>query len=257
MAGGSGTRLHPLTIAVNKHLLPVYNKPLIYYSISTLMLVGIREILIICDPEQKDDFYNLLGDGSQFGVTFTYKIQDKPEGIAQGILIAEDFIRNEKVALILGDNIFNGVGLGRQLSEYSKIQGGQGFAYNVRDPHRYGVVELDKYGNVLTIEEKPINPKGSLALTGLYFYDENVFKIASELLPSSRGELEITDLNRAYLEQGRFKVKLLPRGTAWLDTGTFESLHDASSYIKIIEERQDSAVGDPKEVAINQGWIES
>jgi glucose-1-phosphate thymidylyltransferase len=221
------------------------------------MLAGIRDILIICDPKQIDDFYKLLGDGSQFGVTFRYKTQDKPEGIAQGILIAKDFIRNEKVALILGDNIFNGVGLGRQLSEYSKIQGGQGFAYNVRDPYRYGVVELDKYGNVLTIEEKPIKPKSSLALTGLYFYDENVFEFANELLPSSRGELEITDLNKAYLEKGLFKVKLLSRGTAWLDTGTFESLHDASSYIKIIEERQESAVGDPKDVAINQGWIES
>ena len=257
MAGGSGTRLHPLTIAVNKHLLPVYNKPLIYYSISTLMLVGIRNILIICDPIHKDNFSKLLGDGSQFGVTFSYKTQDRPAGIAQGILLAEDFIKNEKVALILGDNIFSGVGLGRQLSEYSQVQGGHGFAYNVRDPQRYGVVELDSSGNVLTIDEKPVNPKSSLALTGLYFYDENVFEMANKLIPSSRGELEITDLNKAYLEKGMFKVKLLSRGTAWLDTGTFESLHDASSYIKIIEDRQDSAVGDPRDVAVNQGWIES
>ena len=221
------------------------------------MLVGIRDILIICDPKQINNFLKLLGDGSQFGVTFTYKTQDKPEGIAQGILLAKDFIANEKVALILGDNIFSGVGLGRQLSDYSTVQGGQGFAYNVRDPERYGVVELDKYGKVVTIEEKPINPKSSLALTGLYFYDENAFEMVKKLTPSSRGELEITDLNKSYLEKGMFKVKLLPRGTAWLDTGTFESLHDASSYIKIIEDRQGSSVGSPKDVAINQGWIRS
>jgi glucose-1-phosphate thymidylyltransferase len=255
MAGGKGTRLHPLTLAVNKHLLPIYNKPLIYYPISTLMLAGIREILIICDPDQKNNFVNLLGNGSQFGISFEYETQLLPKGIGEGILIAKDFIKNEKVALILGDNIFYGVGLGRQLAKYSTVQGGQGFAYKVKDPERYGVVELNKEGKVLSLEEKPLKPRSELALTGLYFYDENVYSHAKNLKLSSRGELEITDLNKSYLEREVFNVTELSRGTAWLDAGTFDSLYDAAGYIRVIEDRQSTSIGSPEDVAINQGWV--
>ena len=255
MAGGAGTRLHPLTLATNKHLLPIYNKPLVYYPISTLMLAGIKEILIITNSDQLINFTKLLGSGREFGIDFFYETQGDPNGIAEGLIIGNDFIKNNKVAFILGDNIFHGVGLGRQLNQFSNVNGAHGFCYKVKDPERYGVVEIDNKGRVISLEEKPQAPKSSLALTGLYFYDELVVEFIKTLKPSSRGELEITDLNNSYLRQGKFNVTTLSAGTAWLDTGTFDSMNDASTYIKIIEERQGAMIGDLRSIAINQGWI--
>ena len=255
MAGGSGTRLSPLTKSVNKHLLPIFDKPLIYYPLSTLMLSGIREIILVSSPKEIENFSTLLGDGSQFGTSITYASQHEPKGIAQGLLIAEEFIKNQKIGFILGDNVFHGHGLGRQLSQHNNVSGAQIFAYQVSDPEKYGVLELDSSKNVVGIEEKPKVPKSNLAVTGLYFYDEQVCEIAKSLVPSARGELEITDVNKYYLQQGNLGVTVLSRGTAWLDTGTFEGLHDASSYIKIVQERQNASVGNPLDVALAQGWI--
>ncbi len=255
MAGGSGSRLSPLTKSVNKQLLPVYDKPLIYYPLSTLMLAGVREFMLISSPNEIDNFQKLLGNGGQFGISIVYGAQAEPKGIAQGFLIAEEFIAGHKVGFILGDNLFHGYGLGRQLAENNNINGAQIFAYAVADPKSYGVVEIDDAGKIMGIEEKPQNPKSNLAVTGLYFYDEEVVSIAKSLNPSSRGELEITDVNRVYLERDKLSVSVLSRGTAWLDTGTFEGLHDASSYIKIVQERQSASIGNPYDVAKAQGWI--
>jgi glucose-1-phosphate thymidylyltransferase len=255
MAGGSGSRLAPLTKTVNKQLLPVFDKPLIYYPLSTLMLAGVREFMLISGPQEIDSFHKLFGNGEQFGISIVYGVQAEPKGIAEGILIAEEFINGHKTGLILGDNLFHGHGLGRQLAEHNEVNGAQIFAYSVADSRSYGVVELDHNGKIIGIEEKPIKPKSNLAVTGLYFYDEEVVSVVKRLKPSARGELEITDVNRAYLERNKLSVSVLSRGTAWLDTGTFEGLHDASSYIKIVQERQNASIGDPYDVANAQGWI--
>lgn len=255
MAGGSGSRLAPVTKSVNKQLLPIYDKPLIYYPLSTLMLAGLREFMLISSPNEISNFQNLFGNGDQFGISIQYGIQDSPGGIAQGFLVAEKFLTGHKVGFILGDNLFHGHGLGRQLAEHNEVNGAQIFAYQVADPRSYGVVEVDNNGRVIGLEEKPKDPRSNLAVTGLYFYDEEAVHIAKSLKPSARGELEITDLNRAYLKRDNLSVTILSRGTAWLDTGTFEGLHDASSYIKIVQERQNSSIGDPFDVAKNQGWI--
>jgi len=255
MAGGSGSRLAPLTKTVNKQLLPVFDKPLIYYPLSTLMLAGIREFVLISNPSEIVNFQKLFGNGEQFGISIEYGVQGEPNGIAQGLLIAEKFIAGQKVGFILGDNLFHGHGLGRQLAQHNQVNGAQIFAYQVADPKNYGVVEIDKNGLVIGIEEKPQIPKSNLAVTGLYFYDEEVVSIAKSLKPSTRGELEITDVNRVYLERNQLSVSILSRGTAWLDTGTFEGLHDASSYIKIVQERQNASIGNPYDVAKTQGWI--
>jgi glucose-1-phosphate thymidylyltransferase len=255
MAGGSGTRLHPITKAVNKHLLPIYNKPLIYYPLSTLMLAGIREILIVTTPRDIVAFRELLGSGNQFGVQIKYEIQDAPNGIAEGIKIGKDFLDGNPCGFILGDNVFHGVGLGRQLQRFLKPKGAYIFAYPVTDPQRYGVIEIGQKGEILSLEEKPESPKSNLAVTGLYFYDENVTELVNDLRPSSRGELEITELNSAYLQRSQLNVEVLSSGTAWLDTGTFHSLHDASTYIQIIEERQGIRISDPARVAVNHGWL--
>ena len=255
MAGGSGSRLTPLTKTVNKQLLPVFDKPLIYYPLSTLMLAGIREFILISSPSEIVNFQKLFGNGEQFGISIEYGVQAEPKGIAQGLLIAEKFIAGQKVGFILGDNLFHGHGLGRQLAQNDEINGAQIFAYQVANPTNYGVIEIDESGLVIGIEEKPQIPKSNLAVTGLYFYDEEVVSIAKSLKPSARGELEITDVNRIYLERDQLSVSILSRGTAWLDTGTFEGLHDASSYIKIVQERQNASIGDPYDVAKTQGWI--
>lgn len=255
MAGGSGSRLAPLTKAVNKQLLPIFDKPLIYYPLSTLMLAGIREFMLISSPNEISNFQGLFRSGEQFGISIEYGVQENPKGIAQGLLIAEKFVTGHKVGFILGDNLFHGHGLGRQLCEHNNVTGAQIFAYSVADPRSYGVVEIDNYGKVVGIEEKPETPKSNLAITGLYFYDEEVVSIARSLKPSARGELEITDVNRIYFERDELKVSVLSRGTAWLDTGTFEGLHDASSYIRIIQERQNASIGNPFDVAVAQGWI--
>lgn len=255
MAGGSGSRLSPITIAVNKQLLPVFDKPLIFYPLSTLMLAGIKDVMIISSEFEIFNFQKLFGDGSQFGISLQYAIQKEPKGIAQGLIIAENFIKDHKTGFILGDNLFHGHGLGRQLSQHNNVSGAQIFAYQVSDPQKYGVLELDSSEKVVGIEEKPKVPKSNLAVTGLYFYDEQVCDIAKSLVPSARGELEITDVNKHYLQQGNLGVTLLSRGTAWLDTGTFEGLHDASSYIKIVQERQNASIGNPLDVALMQGWI--
>ena len=255
MAGGTGSRLNPLTIAVNKHLLPIYNKPLIYYPLTTLILAGIKEVQIICRSQDLTLFRALLQNGNQFGISIDYQIQDDPKGIAEGILISREFLENHKFALILGDNLFHGVGLGRQLSRFNEINGAQLFAYKVKNPSDYGVVEIDAYGRALTLDEKPQTPRSNYAVTGLYFYDESAIQRVSSLSPSPRGELEITDLNKSYLSDGSLKVEILSAGTAWLDTGSFENLYDASSYIKALEERQFLKIGDPFEAAKAQGWI--
>lgn len=255
MAGGTGSRLHPLTIGVNKHLLPIYNKPLIYYPLTTLMLAGIREILLISSPSETDTFRRLLGDGNQFGIEISYATQAEPKGIAEGILVAQDFTEGHNIGFILGDNVFHGVGLGRQLSQYRNILGAQIFAYHVKDPRSYGVVEIGADDKVISLEEKPKEPKSQFAITGLYFYDERAASFARQLKPSARGELEITDLNQMYLELNELNVAILSRGTAWLDTGTFELLYDASSYIRLVEERQGEKIGDPTDAALSQGWI--
>jgi glucose-1-phosphate thymidylyltransferase len=255
LAGGTGSRLWPITKGVSKQLLPVYDKPLIHYPLGTLFLAGIKEILIITTPEDRNSFQRLLGDGSDYGVRFEYAIQEKPNGLAEAFIIGEEFISKENVALILGDNIFYGNGLGNQLKQINPSHGATIFAYKVSDPSRYGVVEFSKEMKVISIEEKPINPKSNYAVPGLYFYDSKVVEIAKTIRPSARGELEITTVNERYLESGKLTTKILDRGTAWLDTGTIQTLHAASSYVQIIEERQGSKISCLEEIAWRNGWI--
>lgn len=256
LAGGTGSRLHPITNGISKQLVPVYDKPMIYYPLSTLMLAGIRDILIITTPQDEDQFTRLLGDGSQWGIRLSYKQQPSPEGLAQAFIIGSDHIGDEPVALVLGDNIFYGPGMGSQLQELKSIDGAAVFGYQVSDPTAYGVVEFDSKGQAISLEEKPDHPKSNFAVPGLYFYDNRVVEMARQLAPSERGELEITDINKIYLSEGSLKVSVLPRGTAWLDTGTFDSLNDASNYIRTIEARQGLKVGAPEEIAWRNGFID-
>lgn len=255
LAGGSGTRLYPITKAISKQLMPIYDKPMIYYPLSVLMMAGINEILIITTPDDQVQFQRLLGDGHDIGCRFEYVVQEVPNGLAQAFVLGADFIGQDKVALILGDNIFYGAGLGEQLATLKDIEGGYVFAYEVSDPERYGVVEFDDAFRAISLEEKPLQPKSNYAVPGLYFYDNQVVEIAHNLQPSSRGEYEITDVNKEYLRRGQLNVSILGRGTAWLDTGTFDSLHDASEFIRVIEKRQGYKIGCIEEIAWRKGFI--
>lgn len=255
LAGGVGSRLWPITRGISKQLLPVYDKPMVYYPLGTLMLAGISEIALITTPDDQPAFKRLLGDGSQWGIEITYLVQEKPNGIAESFVIAEDFLGESSAALILGDNIFNGSGIGRNLKSFTNVEGAQIFAYQVANPEDFGVVELDDSGNVISIVEKPKNSKSSLAVPGLYFYGSDVVEKAKTIERSARGELEITALNAQYLKEGRIKVEVLPRGTAWLDGGTIESLHDAAVYVRVLEQRQGSKLGCVEEIAWRNGWI--
>ncbi|GMN10052.1 glucose-1-phosphate thymidylyltransferase RfbA [Croceitalea sp. MTPC9] len=256
LAGGSGTRLHPLTLSVSKQLMPIYDKPMIYYPLSTLMYSGIKEILIISTPKDLPLFKDLLGDGKKYGCIFSYAVQESPNGLAEAFIIGEDFIGKDKVALILGDNIFYGTGLSRLLQSNNNPEGGIIYAYRVHEPERYGVVEFDDNGKTISIEEKPKHPKSSYAVPGIYFYDNDVVKIAKNIKPSKRGELEITDVNKAYLDRGKLNVSILDRGTAWLDTGTFQSLLQASQFVEVIEERQGLKIGAIEAAAYEMGFID-
>ncbi len=255
LAGGSGTRLHPVTLGISKQLVPVYDKPMVYYPLSTLIFAGISEVLVITTPHEAAGFERLLGDGTQFGISISYAQQPSPDGLAQAFVIGADFIGDEKVALVLGDNIFYGPGLGSQLQNFAQVDGGAVFAYWVAEPRAYGVVEFDADGRAISLEEKPAQPRSNYAVPGLYFYDNDVVSIAAGLEPSPRGEYEITDVNRRYLEAGKLQVGVLPRGTAWLDTGTFDSLNDASNFVRTLEARQGLKVGAPEEAAWRQGFL--
>lgn len=255
LAGGTGSRLHPITIGVSKQLVPVYDKPMIYYPLSTLILAGIRDILVITTPHDAEAFQRLLGDGSKFGISISYTVQPSPDGLAQAFVLGESHVGTDTVALVLGDNLFYGTGMGDRLQQFKHINGGAVFGYWVKEPSAYGVVEFNDDGRAISLEEKPKDPKSNYAVPGLYFYDNDVIEIAKQLKPSARGELEITDVNRTYLEQGRLQVSVLPRGTAWLDTGTIDDLNNAANFIRTVENRQGLKIGAPEEVAWRRGFL--